>query len=351
MLMDSAVDTPGRVCPVDYHLGEQTFRSGPALQAEVLYVVGGLYGNTVALDTVLELFESEKTASRLLVFNGDFHWFDRDADEFLRIERLTAGHVRLRGNVETEIARDGAQAGCGCAYPQHVDDGTVERSNRILGELKRTATGLGLADALGTLPMVAMASVGRCRVAITHGDEKSLAGWRFTSEQIDEAWRDGLAATLDNLDARVIASSHTCTPIAASYDEGEKRFAVINNGAAGMANFAGSGKGLFTRIALPQVPLPAQTRTLYSARIAGVEVQACELAFEESRWQTLFERQWPAASDAYRSYWHRITQGTSLDPDDAVRGAFLLTAKSGGQSQARATLSSAVSASTVLQPR
>jgi len=66
MRMDSAVDTPGRVCPVDYHLGEQAFRSGPVLQAEVLYVVGGLYGNTVALDTVLELFESEKTASRLL---------------------------------------------------------------------------------------------------------------------------------------------------------------------------------------------------------------------------------------------------------------------------------------------
>jgi hypothetical protein len=348
MSAQPGADAPGRVCPVDYHLGAQAFRSGPSLHADVLYVVGGLYGNTVALEALLKLFESERTAARLLVFNGDFHWFDRDANAFMCIEKLTSAHVRLRGNVETEIARDGAQAGCGCAYPQQVDDATVERSNRILGELKSTATQLGLAGSLGKLPMVAMATVGQCRIAITHGDEQSLAGWRFTAEQIDAVWRDGLADTLRELDAQLIASSHTCSPVATTYDDGERRLAMINNGAAGMANFAGSCSGLFTRIAVPGCPAPADAQSLYSARIAGVEVAAYELPFDDQRWQSLFETQWPTGSDAHCSYWGRITQGTLLSPEEAVKGAFALTQHAGQLRGPRSAIEPTVSASKAL---
>ncbi|MEK9720113.1 MAG: hypothetical protein VW257_03500, partial [Quisquiliibacterium sp.] len=157
---------PGRTCPIDYFLDAAAFRKAPTLRADLLYVVGGLYGNTVALDALMKLFESEPCKSKLLVLNGDFHWFDRDPMEFLRVEQLTARYVRLRGNVETELARDNSLPGCGCAYPPQVDDDTVGRSNQILAKLKLTAQQLGADKTLLGLPMVAVATVGMCRIAI-----------------------------------------------------------------------------------------------------------------------------------------------------------------------------------------
>ncbi len=314
--------SPGRFCPADYRLGPEAFEAVEPFEADVLYIVGGLYGNTVALDALLALFDAEASPRRRIVFNGDFHWFDRDPAEFARIEALTHGHRRLRGNVETEIARLGDEAGCGCAYPDDVDDGTVDRSNRILGELKHAAAELGCADALARLPMVARASVGACRVAITHGDERSLAGWRLARERIDAAWDDGLADALRAMRADLIASSHTCVPVATTRETTTGVVGAINNGAAGMANFIGTHHGLITRVALPGIPLPRGVRPVYSASIAGAEVAAVALEFDLSRWLERFERQWPEGSDAHRSYHRRIVHSTELAPERAALGRF-----------------------------
>ena len=100
--------TPGRTCPLSYHYGPSVFsQPTPAhlTDLEVLYVVGGLYGNELALHEVLRLFEAER-GRKQLVFNGDFHWFDADPDPFARIQRTVLGHSALRGNVETELAQD-----------------------------------------------------------------------------------------------------------------------------------------------------------------------------------------------------------------------------------------------------
>jgi hypothetical protein len=45
----SASDGPGRCCPLDYRYDARALREAPALNCDVLWVVGGLYGNTEAL--------------------------------------------------------------------------------------------------------------------------------------------------------------------------------------------------------------------------------------------------------------------------------------------------------------
>ncbi|MFL6936766.1 MAG: hypothetical protein ACJ8EJ_19170, partial [Xanthobacteraceae bacterium] len=95
---------PGRVCPVGYRYDPSELDREPEIAADVLYVVGGLYGNAPALDTVERLVQAER-GPVTLVFNGDFHWFDAEPAWFGEIERRVARHMATRGNVETEIAR------------------------------------------------------------------------------------------------------------------------------------------------------------------------------------------------------------------------------------------------------
>jgi len=177
---------PGRSCPLHYRYRPEDFAiAAPEhlRSLDVLYVVGGLYGNPLALDFVLEMFDRERGRKRL-VFNGDFHWFDADPATFDRIQREVLRHVALRGNVETELAQDTpiSDAGCGCAYPDWVDDGVVDRSNRILQRLWAAATPTHRAE-LAALPMWQTASVGDMHVGIVHGDAQSLAGWGFAQEE------------------------------------------------------------------------------------------------------------------------------------------------------------------------
>src|SRR5690348_3085008 len=132
----------GRFCPADYRYPVSDLARQPDLRAEVLYVVGGLYGNRCALDTVEAMVMAER-GSATVAFNGDFHWFDAAPDEFARINRRVMAHPASRGNVETELARAlDVGAGCGCAYPETVDEGTVDRSNRILERLRRCVEAL-----------------------------------------------------------------------------------------------------------------------------------------------------------------------------------------------------------------
>src|SRR5439155_15109100 len=109
---------PGRSCPLHYRYRATVFAVPATMQCDVLYVVGGLYGNVPALQRVFALFERERGDKRL-VFNGDFHWFDVDPQAFTQIQRGVLAFDATRGNVETELASGDADdaAGCGCAYP------------------------------------------------------------------------------------------------------------------------------------------------------------------------------------------------------------------------------------------
>jgi hypothetical protein len=288
----------------------------------VLYVVGGLYGNGQALDEVLRLFEAERGRKRL-VFNGDFHWFDTDPALFARVNDAVLAHDALRGNVETELADPDADpaAGCGCAYPDWVGDGVVERSNRILQALRRTAQAVpGAQQTLARLPMHRRIDVGPLRVAVVHGDASSLAGWGFAQEHLqDAAHRETVAAWFEQAQVDAFACSHTCTPVFTEFPvAGRARTRlVLNNGAAGMPNLHGDTAGLLTRIALQ--PFTGRQRRHGLAR-DGVFVEAIAIEGDHGAWLAAFRRMWPPGSDAELSYGHRIRGAAGCDPAQAWPG-------------------------------
>jgi len=307
-------DTPGRSCPVSYRYGAQALAGCAAFEVETLWVAGGLYGNRFALARLLESFDAE-SGSKALVFNGDFHWFDCDGEDFLVIDEAVRRHRATRGNVETELAVPDASAGCGCGYPEWVSDAEVARSNRIIERLRGVARGFPDAlRALGALPMVRVAAVAGERVAIVHGDADALAGWGFSQERL--ATPDGLAAARADLrraKVRIFASSHSCLPVLQSFGDAG---VIINNGAAGMPNFHGTHFGVATRISAR--PRPG---ALYAARVGGVHIEAQPLHYDHARWLERFLELWPQGSDAFASYHRRLVHGPAYDLPLAQRVA------------------------------
>jgi hypothetical protein len=318
----SATTTPGRACPLHYRYRPEVFASqaAPALRdLEVLYVVGGLYGNTLALERVLELFDREP-GRKQLVFNGDFHWFDADPTEFERVQRGVLAHTALRGNVETELAVQvddvEADPGCGCAYPDWVGDAVVERSNRILARLRQAATP-AQRQALLALPMWQRADVAGLRLGIVHGDAQSLAGWGFAQEHLrDVAHRDEIRRWLARAEVDAFACTHTCLPVFQGLRVAGGHCWIFNNGAAGMPNFAGDAAGLLTRIAVSPYQGPARRLGL---RVGEVFAEAVAIEFDAAAWQRRFLQQWPPGSDAHASYFNRIACGPAYRLDEAVR--------------------------------
>ncbi len=320
----SSGSAPGRSCPLHYRYRPEVFAvEAPAhLQGlDVLYVVGGLYGNELALERVLELFDREHGNKRL-VFNGDFHWFDADPATFARVQRRVLMHEALRGNVETELAGADADgdAGCGCAYPDWVCDGVVERSNRILKRLRQAATPDQQA-ALAALPTRRRADVGPLRLGLVHGDATSLAGWGFAQEQLrDAAHRETVAGWFDRASVDAFACSHTCLPVfqVLRPARGDEPRWVLNNGATGMPNFTGDPAGLLTRVALTPYRGP-ERRYGIVAGSGAVHVDAIGVEFDPAAWLERFRRDWPAGSDAHTSYFERITSGPAYELHEAVR--------------------------------
>src|SRR5262249_1956635 len=247
------VAAAGRMCPVDYYYDPSTFDRAPDITAEVLYVVGGLYGNAAALDTVERLAQAER-APGPIVFNGGFPWFDAEPAWFAAVEAGVSRHTAIRGNVETEVGRsDDVGAGCGCAYPAWVSEEAVARSNTILRALQPVAGEAGAR--LAALPMHRVAQVGGLRVGIVHGDAVALAGWRFDAGALDRsATRWWLANIREHAKVDVFASTHTCTAALRQFALPGGELTVINNGSAGMANFSGSAFGLLSRIATGPSP-------------------------------------------------------------------------------------------------
>jgi len=306
---------PGRTCPPHYGYSPRAFARQPDFEADTLYVIGGLYGNPYALDAIDRLAAHEPQPPRL-VFNGDFHWFDAEPALFAHVQRRVLAHAALRGNVETEIAADDDSAGCGCAYPESVPDDDVDRSNRILARLRAVACDVPRSRAeLAALPMHAVAQVGPLRIGIVHGDAWSLAGWAFAHDALHDPAREArLAAAFALGTVDGFACSHTCAPALRAFGS---RF-VVNNGAAGMANFAADSSGLLTRLSTRPLPPALADARAFGLYERGVWVDALRLRFDVAQWLRRFDALWPAGSPAAVSYRHRIANGPPFTVDQAL---------------------------------
>lgn len=307
---------PGRVCPLHYRYQPSALAREPEVHADTLYVIGGLYGNIPALDAVQQLAQAESSAVTQ-IYNGDFNWFNKDTGGFRRINETVLAHHALRGNVETELAADDDTAGCGCGYPDSVSDAEVGRSNDILMQLRVAAKAIPeLRERLAILPMHMVADVGGMRIAIVHGDCESLAGWQYdVSGRADNA--DRLRQHFSDSNARVIASSHTCLPVASTVAIPSGTCALLNNGAAGMPNFAGTRYGVLTRVATTPSP---HVGTLYGTRIDEIYIDAVAIHYDHERWQREFLANWPVGSAGHLSYFSRIVHGPRHTPEAALFG-------------------------------
>jgi len=309
----------GRICPLDYSYDPAVFARRADFSAATLYVVGGLYGNLAAARAVERMAAAERGDVEI-VYNGDFHWFDAADDWFDAVEQAVAPHRALRGNVETEISRIAdIGAGCGCAYPATVADSVVVRSNQILSQLRAVAARIPIARTrLAGLPMHLVADVGGLRVGIVHGDATSLAGWSFTGEILGAV---GAAAMLGDLRARaridVFASTHTCLALLHDAALPDGRLTVINNGAAGMPNFAGTRHGVISRIATT----PSPHRPVYGLTRDGVHIDAIKVAHDHEQFLDRVLARWPAGSPAYLSYARRILEGPAYTVAQALGSA------------------------------
>ncbi|PKO27629.1 MAG: hypothetical protein CVU32_02490 [Betaproteobacteria bacterium HGW-Betaproteobacteria-5] len=302
-------DIAGRTCPLRYRYGAEAIARLPAIEAETLYVVGGLYGNLPALDAI-EAMVAQEDGPVTLVFNGDFNWFNVDDAGFAEINRRVLAHHAIVGNVEAELGVDGNAAGCGCAYPEHVDSAVVERSNWIHARLKETASRQpAVLERLAVLPMIARFQVGATRIGIVHGDAESLAGWRFDVAALNNP--DNHLWIIDvfrRAEVNIFACTHTCLPALCRFPLGETTGVVINNGAAGMPNFKEQRYGLLTRISTRQ----PTGEVLYGKINQGVHAHALPIRYDHDAWRAAFLANWPEGSPAWLSYYQRIMKGPNF---------------------------------------
>jgi hypothetical protein len=292
-----------------------------------------------ALQAILGRAEHEPGGPAAVVFNGDFHWLDVDPEDFRTIGETVLAHHATKGNIEAELAAN-EDAGCGCAYPDYVDDDVVDRSNQIMTRLRTTADRFpDQRRRLGALPRYLTATVGGQRVGILHGDPESLAGWRLALEAMEPGdplvrrqvgWHGQPTTAADLLDwfrradVRVFACTHTGLPYAQDLvDQQGRRRLVINNGSAGLANFTGTTFGVITRLSSSPQP-PADS--LYGTTLDGLRCDALPLEFNPAWWTARFVAQWPEGSPAYDRYLQRIRSGTQLRVHQAIRGTVTQTA-------------------------
>jgi hypothetical protein len=297
----------GRACPLAYRYGAAALAGSPATAAETLYVVGGLYGNLQAMDCIEAMIKAELKPVTL-VFNGDFNWFNTDDESFQRVNQAVLRHDALRGNVEFEFNAADSVSGCGCAYPDSVDQQTVDRSNHIHARLKATARRHpDIAAQLATLPLFARYKVGAITVGVVHGDAESLAGWMFDAEEMGKSQNQNRIASMFSVaEVNIFASTHTCLPALRRFALPQRhQGVVINNGAAGMPNFMDKPGGLLTRISVHASP----HAPLYGTELGGVFIDSLQIEYDRALWQAAFLANWPSGSDAHESYFSRIDQG------------------------------------------
>lgn len=306
-------DAPGRSCPLHYRHRPGELARADEIEADVAWVAGGLYGNPEALTAIRRAVATERAEGRrvALIFNGDFHWFDADPGDFAEVQDAVLAEHAIAGNVELELAQPDPGAGCGCAYPDFVDDATVERSNRIIERLRATAGAVPRArDRLAALPRLLRVRVGDSVTGVIHGDPESVAGWQFAIEHVTDPLQplspDRVAAWAAEAHVDAFACSHTCLPWAARFHD----IAVINNGSAGMPNFRGDRRALVTRIAANE---RAHPRALYGIDRDGVRWEAVPVEYDSGAWWQRFISAWPEGSPARASYAERILHGPAFE--------------------------------------
>jgi hypothetical protein len=319
-------------CPLAYHYRPEELAVPPAFTCPTLYVVGGMYGNPYALDAVLARASTEPGPPEI-VFNGDFHYLDVDPDVFRAVDDGVRAHHAIQGNIEYALGTADDTLGCGCDYPDYVADAVVADSNAVVAQL-RTASAAGERYSwLGELARYLTVAVGEHRVGVVHGDPENLAGWKLALEAVEpqdpqiraRTGFTGPSTTTDQVRdwlqrARVdaLCCTHTGLPYAQDYPHPGGRGLVVNNGCAGLPDFAGRHHGVFTRLSIHTEPPPD---SLYGTTLAGLRFDALPVDYDHRAWTAHFLDAWPPGTPAHRNYRDRIEQGTWLDPGLSARGA------------------------------
>ncbi|WP_274460236.1 hypothetical protein [Gemella haemolysans] len=199
----------GRNCSLEYILQKDWAKKSKKLEEEVIYIVGGLYGNRYALEIINKMAHDENAK---IVFNGDMHWFDVEKEDFIKIEELSKDSIKLLGNVEFELLNNTSSLGCGCNYPEDVSDGVVERSNIIHNMMKGNIKDDQILNDIKERSKTLVLDIFGKKIAITHGDEKSMSGWKCSNENLKLVSRK---KELDNWfkenDIDILATTHMFT--------------------------------------------------------------------------------------------------------------------------------------------
>jgi hypothetical protein len=317
----------GRACPTSYRYSPEVFARSSQLRVHTAYVIGGLYGNRGALDTILAMAQRERR-DVLLIFNGDFNWLNVRIEDFADINETVLCHVATRGNVEAELATEESDAGCGCAYPDYVDEAVVTCSNAIMARLRATAEAFPeLRQRLSSLPMTLSIEVAGERIAILHGDPESLAGWSFAVEAMPPEGRTPVPRIHDyfrRAGARAFACTHTGLSYAQRFVVDGQAHLVINNGSAGMPNFAGTRFGVITRISADE---PISQASLYGCHLGGLRVDALPVHYDHDGCLRRFLRDWPEGSPAHHLYYSRLLGGLDFSLHQAARDGVTILAR------------------------
>ena len=329
----------GRSCPISYRYQASDLAGGEVLDAGTVYVVGGLYGNVVALEAVEEMAARDPAGPVTLVFNGDFNWLDTSPGRFAALNDGVFAHHVTAGNIEMELGAPAAGGGCGCGYPDYVDDETVSRSNAIMERLQATAAQFPeTGHRLARLDRYLLVRVGGERVGVVHGDPEHLAGWRFALEAMeppDDALRralrcDAVPTTpvhqiegwFREAEVRIFACTHTGLPFAQDFAVDGRPHVVINNGSAGLPSFADTTYGVVTRISADLEP---PRESLYGMGLGALRCDALPVRFDAGRWLEWFLEDWPPGTPGHEAYRNRIAHGSGLALEQAARGGFRLS--------------------------
>ena len=281
------------------------------IAADMLYVVGGLYGNLAALDAIERLAQRASARPSPSCSTATSTGSTRNPPGSPRSIAASAS-VAIRGNVETEIARATTSAPAAAA-PIRNTSTTIPCRARTRSSTMLRAARAGDARSLAGCRCISSRAVGDLRVGIVHGD---AAGARRLALRARCARRSG--ATPDgSTDVRrasgidVFASTHTCLAALRDFDLPGGRLTVINNGAAGMPNFRGTTFG---------ADLAHRDRALAPcAALRRSRATACSSTRSPSPTTrqpsaTRFLARWPEGSPAHASYFRRIVEGPRL-PD------------------------------------
>lgn len=216
-------------------------------------------------------------------------------------------------NGEYELAAPSGEAGCGCCYPEFVEDGVVTRSNRIIERLQSVASGYPeIQRQLKALARWRCMIFGGLKVLILHGDPDSLAGRGLSREVLTTQGEGRLLDWFGHTDADLVLCSHTCLPLMWAGAVAGRRRWLVNNGSAGMANLAGAHRGLIARVGATK-PLATPV-----ASLAGAvwQVSLLPVEFLLGDWLGAFDELWAADSpplfpivpESFRvRHWLRLT--------------------------------------------